>query len=86
MKVSIFILFVSMSVALAESKAQHISLNLTNAKLEDIFSSISSQSPYKFFYNDDILKGAPKVSVKVKNAPIKEVMDKVLSGQKLTYK
>lgn len=86
MKLSFFVLLLGMSAVFAESKAQNLTLNLRNVKLEEVFSSVSKQSNYKFFYNDNILKEVPMVSIQVKNANIRDVMDQVLKEQNLTYK
>lgn len=86
MKLSFFVLLLGMSAVFAESKAQNLTLNLRNVKLEDVFSSVSNQSNYKFFYNDKILKDAPTVSVQLKNASISDVMEQILGDQNLSYK
>src|SRR5690606_36554479 len=86
MKLSLLVPLLSISSVFAESKAQNLTLNLRNVKLEEVFSSVSKQSNYKFFYNDNILKEVPMVSIQVKNANIRDVMDQVLKEQILTYK
>lgn len=86
MKLSLFVLLVGTFSVFAKSNAQNLTLNLHNAKLQDVFTSVSNQSKYKFFYNDNILKNASTVSVRVKDATIGQVMEQVLKAQNLSYK
>ncbi|MBD1430663.1 SusC/RagA family TonB-linked outer membrane protein [Sphingobacterium litopenaei] len=86
MKVLIFILLASLQFVSAKITAQTITLNLQNAKLEDVFRSISSQSQIKFLYNDEILVKVPNITLQVKNEPLENVLSKILSKQKFEYK
>lgn len=49
-----------------------------------IFSTIQKQSHYKFFYNNDYLKGLGKVDLDVTDAPLASILEKVL-GARFTY-
>lgn len=67
-----------------EAQAQ-ITLQAQQATLERVAKQISSQSDYKFFYNDEI--AAKKINVpKIVDRPIEEVLDKILSDTDLMYK
>lgn len=86
MKVYIFILLASLQLVSAKITAQTVTLNLQNAKLEDVFRSITSQSQYKFLYNDEILVRVPKITLHVKNEPLENVLSKILSKDQFEYK
>lgn len=86
MKVFIFILLASMQMVVARTSAQNISLNVNNAKIEDVFKNIASQSQYKFLYNDEVLTKSPRVSLNVKNASLDDVLKKLLSEELYEYK
>lgn len=77
----LLILFFSMGslwAAPALSEQDRLTLNLKNVTLEEVFNAIRQQTSYEFFYNNDEVNVNSKVSVKVKDASIDEVMNKVL--------
>lgn len=86
MKVFIFILLASMQFVVANTSAQNISLNVNNAKIEEVFKTIASQSQYKFLYNDEVLTKSPRVSLTVRNASLNDVLKKLLSDDLYEYK
>lgn len=63
---------------LAYSQATSLSLDLNNVNLEEVFDAIRQQSEFEFFYNDDQINTSLKVSVKLKDAKINEVLNQVL--------
>lgn len=82
------ILFISLSAIAvpALSLAQNISLNLKNAKLEQVLTEIRKQSGYNFFVNAEHLKHVGNVSVNVQNRSVKEVLDVVFKQVPLDYR
>ncbi len=89
MRVYIFILCIALSSICNELYAQKfnkISLNLENVTVFDVFQRIQSQSDYFFFYQDNLINGNKKVSIKVRNWPVSEILDRVLEPQNLDYK
>ncbi|MCA5006197.1 SusC/RagA family TonB-linked outer membrane protein [Sphingobacterium bovistauri] len=86
MKVSVIVMLVSFQFVFANSEAQHVSLNLKNAKLDDAFKQITAQTSFKFFYNDDVLSKASLVSLNVKNEDVNLVLSKLLSSSLFEYK
>ncbi|MDB5199227.1 MAG: SusC/RagA family TonB-linked outer membrane protein [Chitinophagaceae bacterium] len=81
--------FILMTAALLQVAAKGVSQTITfsakNISLEKVFKEIKKQSDYVVFYNYDLLKSAKPVTVDVKNADIKEVLDRSLRDQPLTY-
>jgi TonB-dependent starch-binding outer membrane protein SusC len=62
-----------------------ITLSEKNAPLEKIFKGIESQSGYVFFYDYSWLQQAKPVNIKVRKAPLPEVLDVCFRDQPLTY-
>lgn len=89
MKISIFLLCISVGVASAGntySQSKMLNLKVQNKTLKDLFNEIENQSEYIFFYNDAAVNVDKEVSVQVKNATIHEVLDKVLDKSESDYK
>lgn len=72
-------------LATASAFAQKISLSETNAPLRKVFDQIRTQSGYDFLFTTSILKNAGPVSIQVKDAELKAVLDKIFEGQPLKY-
>lgn len=62
-----------------------LNIALKNPRLEVVIKQIKAQSKYQFFY-DDALSAVPVRSVNVKNASIREVLDKALDGKDISYR
>ncbi|MDM1047891.1 TonB-dependent receptor [Sphingobacterium hotanense] len=85
MKLTILILvFCSLNV-LSKGLAQTVTLHLSNNTLEKAISSIKKQTGYRFIYQEELLNNTKMVSLNLKDAPLKFVLDKLLEGQALTY-
>jgi len=69
----------------ATGYAQTINLSLKDAKLERVFKEIEKQSDYRFVYTREQLESTSTLSVEVKNASIKTVLDICFKGQPVTY-
>src|SRR5262245_23623636 len=63
-----------------------ISLNLHRVQLKDALKAIESQGFYRFVYQSRILSKDEKVSIKVENATINEVLTSILQNSHLTYR
>lgn len=79
------ILFISFLLINAAAYGQHIHLAEKNISLEKLFKQIERQSGYSFFYKPEILKGLPKINIDIKDASIKEVLDKCFKNLPLDY-
>lgn len=86
MKLIILFLTVTILQVSAESHAQRITLNIKNEPLVKIFNEIRNQSGYDFFYDLKLIKQTKPVTINVKNASIKEVLEKCFTSQPLTFK
>lgn len=85
MKLTTFILIISLAQLSARTFGQRISLSENNSPMERVLSKISAQSGYNFFYSDSDLKGKT-VNIAVNNASIEETLRSVFSGFPLDYR
>ncbi|QNK63628.1 TonB-dependent receptor [Pedobacter sp. PAMC26386] len=70
----------------AAGYAQTITLNATNASLEEIFKDIEKQSDYSFFYKYKEIIQAKPVTVKLKNVSLKQALIQCFQNEPFTYK
>ncbi|OQP58195.1 hypothetical protein A3860_07675 [Niastella vici] len=69
----------------AENGRGGITLRQENAPLQKVFQSIEKQSGYRFFYNETLLQGAVKVTLRLQNASLVEALDACFHNQPLSY-
>lgn len=62
-----------------------VSLNMHNVTLEQVFRELKAQTGLRFFYSVEKVRGERKVKVKVNELELKEVLEKILEGTRLTY-
>ncbi|MDR1624617.1 MAG: TonB-dependent receptor [Tannerellaceae bacterium] len=74
--------------AYAESYMQvaMISLDLKNATIEEAFKAIEEQTEFTFFYDENELDSGKRIDLKVDNAKITFVLDRILDKNVLSYK
>ncbi|WP_158275332.1 TonB-dependent receptor [Pedobacter sp. HMWF019] len=80
----ILLLFFNFSLK-AKVYSQGISISERNAPIEKVFKQIIKLRSYEIVYDIDVLKNARPVSLSLKNASIKQVLDECFSGQPFTY-
>ena len=86
MKMTIFLLTVSIFTAAAETRAQeNVTLSAKNVSIETVFKSIKDQTGYLFFYKTDLIDKATKVTVQLNDVPLKIALDACFHGQPFTY-
>ena len=64
----------------------NISLQLERVHLKKAFKAIEEQGAFRFVYRDEILPRDQKVSIRVQNASLDEVMKRILENTSLTYR
>ncbi|HEY6504762.1 MAG TPA: SusC/RagA family TonB-linked outer membrane protein, partial [Chitinophagaceae bacterium] len=64
----------------------NISLTLEKVHFKKVFKAIEEQGAFRFVYKDEILPKGQKVSIKVENASIDEVLKMILENTSLTYR
>ncbi len=85
MKLTTLMLFLAFMQVSASTLAQKVTLSERNASLTTIFEQIRNQTGYDFAYTTSTIKAAKLVTIDVKNEDLKEVLDRIFSGQPLNY-
>ncbi|GEP94709.1 TonB-dependent receptor [Chitinophaga cymbidii] len=69
----------------AKGMAQGIDLSVKDMPLRDVFSEISKQTGFSIICSKQLFDGSTPVSIHVKNASLRQVLDECLKNQELTY-
>ncbi|WP_380907157.1 TonB-dependent receptor [Sphingobacterium chuzhouense] len=69
----------------ASTKAQTITLDSENERMDQVFKKIERQTEFVVVYNDRFLKPSKLVSIKVQNEPLSKVLEQLLHPLSLTY-
>lgn len=85
MRLIILLLTISFAHVNASSYAQKISIDKQRTTLEQIFNEIKKQAGYDFIYDEALIKNEALISLRVKNASLKTVLDQCFEGKALTY-
>lgn len=85
MKLTLVLLLATCLQVGAKGFAQQVSLNEKNISLNKVFEKIKSQTGYQFFYADEVLSGAKKVTVNINNGTLTQALDACFKGQPLDY-
>jgi len=84
MKLTAFLLTVAFLQVHAKGISQ-ITLSLKKKPVEKVFREIERQTGYGFLYTKEMLADLPQVTIYVKNASVKEVLNQCFKGQSLEY-
>ncbi|MHA4809535.1 TonB-dependent receptor [Flavitalea flava] len=74
MKLTFFLFLAAGLQVSASGLGQTVTLTEKSASLKKIFKSINQQTGYKFFYEDELLKKAGKITINVRNTPMEEAL------------
>jgi TonB-dependent SusC/RagA subfamily outer membrane receptor len=85
MKLTAIFLFAACLQVSAAGYSQKVTLSQTSISLKKIFKEIENQTGYHFFYRDKLLRQAENVSINIKGASVKEVLNECLKEQSLSY-
>lgn len=85
MRITVFLLFVTISMVAANGYSQKINLEMKNAKLEAVFGRIEKISGYSFIYEKSLLKNAKSVNVSLQNVTLQDAIGIILKNQALEY-
>lgn len=80
-----FFLLVTMLQASARGISQTVTYSARKVKLEKLFTVITRQTGYVFFYHSQDVETAPPVSVAWKDAPLNTALNETLKDQRLTF-
>ncbi len=85
MRLTTVILIAAIMQVSASGFAQKISLNKSNASLEDIIKDLRKQSGYNFVVPGELLDKAKSVNIKVKDVEFERVLDQIFENQHIAY-
>lgn len=68
------------------SQGIKLDLNLHNVSLHKAFEVIEKKSKYRFIYNANAVPDHVRVNLQANDMPLSQVLDKLLTGNKLIYK
>ena len=85
MKLIALLMFVFSVSGSAAVFSQKISISEKDVPLEKVFNQIKQQSSYVFFYDEEWMKQANKVTINVENASLEIVLKICFLKQPLTY-
>lgn len=63
-----------------------VTINVNNGRLEEVFDAIKKQTPYRFMYDNDLLKDAKPVTLRAKRESLATVLKKLFTNQPFDYK
>lgn len=69
----LFICFSFTSYYIQAQEVKGITLNVQNETAENVFNQLSIQTGLKFFYDQEIVNSAPRITLKVSNASLQDV-------------
>lgn len=86
MKLTAILLTVACLQISAAGIAQRVSLNVKDASLKTVFFEVNKQTGYNFLYSDEVLARANKVTLRVQDASIAQVLELALKDQPLDFR
>ncbi|MBW8684796.1 SusC/RagA family TonB-linked outer membrane protein [Chitinophaga rhizophila] len=84
-KLNVLFMFAFLMQVSASSWSQVINYSGNNVPLATIFGVVKQQTGYVVLYNPDMVKKAAPVSINVRNMPLSQFLDKVLTQRALGY-
>jgi TonB-linked SusC/RagA family outer membrane protein len=88
MRITFFLTFFCTTFVFAGnsySQKARVTINQSNARLESVLEEIENQTDYLFLYNGNQIDVNETVSVKVKNTPVSQVLDKIFDDTPVNY-
>ncbi|WP_448698165.1 SusC/RagA family TonB-linked outer membrane protein [Mucilaginibacter sp. AW1-3] len=85
MKLTVFLLTITLLQVSAAGFSQKISLKEKNVTIDKVLTQIQDQSGYEFFYNASALKQAGTVDINIKDATVQAVLDELFKNKPYTY-
>src|ERR1700712_3817689 len=85
MKLTAILLFVAFVQVSAKGYSQTVTLSGRDVALEKVFFDIEKQTGYVFFFNYDLLKDSKNITLQVRNAQLKDVLNLIFKDQPLDY-
>src|SRR5690349_20924111 len=84
MKLTVLMIVACLQVS-ASGFSQKVTIKENNISLQKVFEEIRKQTGYNFFYADEVVNNAKKVSLDVKKETVEKVLDLCFTDQQLAY-
>lgn len=88
MRLTVFFLFIGIVIninSVAYSQSDLFSLSVNDKSIKDVFHEIENRSDYIFFYYDDAIDVNRRVTIRLTDKPINEILDAVFESTNNTY-
>ncbi len=87
MKLTIaFLLIACLQVSARGFSQDRITLKMNEAEIKKVLFAIEKKTNYRFLFSENALKKKPRVTVDAVDAPVTELLDKILSNTGVSYK
>ena len=86
MKLTAVLLLVATLQVSARTYSQEISINLRNVPITKAIREIRKQSGYLLLYNEEILKNAGRVTIKLEKVAVEKALSEVLALSGLSFR
>jgi type II secretory pathway component GspD/PulD (secretin) len=73
-KFTVLCLFFALMQVSAKSFSQNVTLSMERVNLQKVFNDVNRQTGIQFFFKDELLNKAGKVSIHVKDMPLKDAL------------
>jgi len=84
-KFTVICFFLALLQVSAKSFSQNVTLSMDGVSLQKIFNDINRQTGRQFFFKDELLNKAGKVSIHVKDMPLKDALTICFATLPITY-
>lgn len=82
---TVMIWMVALIQVSASGRAQNVSINVKNARIENVLDELTRQSGYHFLYNIQLISKASLITLKATNLPLKQVLAQCFANQPFIY-
>ena len=79
------LLSVQISIVRAGTQEQKVSMDISDATIEEVLRSIEAKSDYYFLYNSRLIDVDRRVSVRAKNKPVSAILDDLFHADDVSY-
>ncbi|MDR3142126.1 MAG: carboxypeptidase-like regulatory domain-containing protein, partial [Tannerellaceae bacterium] len=91
MKITTFLLFLCLShlyagVSVSRSQNARLSLDMSNATVEEVIEKIEKETDFKFVFTDKAVDTSRKVDIHFSDGELKEVLDQLIKNTGIDYK
>ncbi|HET6994759.1 MAG TPA: SusC/RagA family TonB-linked outer membrane protein [Chitinophagaceae bacterium] len=86
MRLTAILLTVACIQVAAKGNSQTVTIDVKNARIQQVLNEVSRQTGVSIAYNDALFAGVPPVSIKLKNASVQQVFEKLFKDLPFEYR